>query len=284
MDASFEIVECLLKASELLLKMPQPEKQRVIMCFASEHAADYVLLIEHYTDAEAVETNKLAQVDFCSKRFTTRQMLLTMYARDSLAIRFAFDEFGPILWRTKKPFIAMTSDKTLTTFFQAKHIPLSLWNYCDQTLQFICVTAHVPGVEDPAAKYLSRREIRPEDRKCFKFTDSVPVFQVNFDIASKTPKHKEDETDYYTHDEADENIQKHRSNTSDGKPSDQKEHKHPIATKIDVHQMTAHGDTGHQKTSLKDQMTFVRLVNTGSWPLRVTNCVTTSATFLWDVV
>ena len=39
----------------------------VIMCYASEHAADYVLLIKEYTDAEAGETNKLAQVDFVRK-------------------------------------------------------------------------------------------------------------------------------------------------------------------------------------------------------------------------
>ena len=89
------------------------------------------------------------------------------------------------------------------------------------------------------------------------------MFQVFFDMTSKTPKQKEDETDYYPHDEADENIRKHRSNTSEGEASDQKEQEHSIATKNDVHQMTAHGDIGHQKTSLKGKMTFVRLVNTG---------------------
>ena len=91
----------------------------------------------------------------------------------------------------------MTDNKSLTRFFQAKHIPPSLWNFCDQTLQFNFLLANVPGVENPAADYLSRIEIRPEDRVHSKLTDTIPIHRIEIDIASRTPKQEEDEPDYF---------------------------------------------------------------------------------------
>ena len=91
----------------------------------------------------------------------------------------------------------MTDNKALTRFFQARHIPPSLWNFCDQTLQFNFSLAHVPGVESPAADYLFRLEIRPDERVHLKLTDSIPVHHTEVDIASKTPKQEEDEPDYF---------------------------------------------------------------------------------------
>ena len=57
--------------------------------------------------------------------------------------------------------------------------------------------AHVPGVENPAADYLSRLEIRPEDRVRLKLTDTIPIHRIEIDIASRTPKQEEDEPDYF---------------------------------------------------------------------------------------
>ena len=120
-----------------------------------------------------------------------------MYAKEFLAMHFAFDEFGHILWGSKKPIIVMTDNKALTRFFQAKHFPPSFWNFCDQTLQFNFLLAHVPGVENPAADYLSRLEIRPEDRVHLKLTDTIPIDRIEIDIASRTLKQEEDEPDYF---------------------------------------------------------------------------------------
>ena len=57
--------------------------------------------------------------------------------------------------------------------------------------------AHVPGVENPAVDYLSRREIRPEDRVHLKLTNTIPIHRIEIDIASRTPKQEEDEPDYF---------------------------------------------------------------------------------------
>ena len=72
------------------LRLPLPEKQLVIMCDASEHAAGYVLLIEDYTEVNDTKTKAYAPVAFGSKRFTTGQMSLTMYAKEFLAMHFRF--------------------------------------------------------------------------------------------------------------------------------------------------------------------------------------------------
>ena len=90
----------------------------------------------------------------------------TMFAKEFLAMHFAFDEFAHILWGVKKPTIVMTDNKALTRFFQSKRIPPKLWKYCDQTLQFefVFVLAYVPGTENPAADYLSRLDIRPKEK------------------------------------------------------------------------------------------------------------------------
>ena len=100
-------------------------------------------------------------------------------------------------------------------------------------------------------------EIRPDDRIHLKLTDTVPVFHVEIDIASKTPKQGEHQTDYYPHDVVDAKIRKIRSNTRDNEPSGQIEQEQSTPTENDAHQTTAHGATGHQRTSAENQMIFV---------------------------
>ena len=195
-DAIFDINENLARAAKLSLRLPLPDTQLVIMCDASEHAAGYVLLIEDYTESNNDKKKTYAPVAFGSQRFTEGQMSLTMYAKEFLAMHFAFDEFADILWGVKKPTIVMTDNKALSRFFQSKRIPPKLWNHCDQALQFDFVLAHVPGVENPAADYLSRLDINPEDRIHLKLNDQIPVHYIEIDLAAKTPKQDDDEEDY----------------------------------------------------------------------------------------
>ena len=195
-DAIFDINQNLARAAKLSLRLPLPDKQLVIMCDASEHAAGYVLLIEDYTEANDGQKKTYAPVPFSSQRFTEGQMSLTMYAKEFLAMHFAFDEFAHIRWGVKKPTIVMTDNQTLTRFLQSKRIPPKLWNHCDQALQFDFVLAHVPGVENPAADYLSRLDINPEDRIHLKLNDQISVHYIEIDLAAKTPKQDDDEEDY----------------------------------------------------------------------------------------
>ena len=113
-DAIFDINENLANAAKMSVRLPLPDKQLVIMCDASEHAAGYVLLIGDYTETNDGPTKSYAPVAFGSQRFTEGQMSLTMYAKEFLAMHFAFDEFAYILWGVKKPTIVMTDNKALT--------------------------------------------------------------------------------------------------------------------------------------------------------------------------
>ena len=106
------------------------------LCDASEHAAGYVLLIEDYTEKDGGTLKSYAPVVFVSQRFTEGKMSLTMYAKEFLAMQFAFDEFAHMLWGVKKAIIVMTDNKALNRFFQSKRIPPKMWNYCDQAMQF----------------------------------------------------------------------------------------------------------------------------------------------------
>ena len=170
-DAIFDINENLANAAKMSLRLPLPDKQLVIMCDASEHAAGYVPLIEDYTETNDGPTKSYAPVAFGSEKFTEDQMSLTMYAKEFLTMHFAFDEFAHILRGVKTPTIVMTDNKALTRFFQSKRIPPNLWNYCDQTLQFDFVLARVSGVKNPAADYLSRIDIHPKNRIPLKLQD-----------------------------------------------------------------------------------------------------------------
>ena len=85
--------------------------------------------------------------------------------------------------------------KSPTRFFQSKRIPPKLWKYCNQALQLDFVLAHVPGIDNPAADYLSRNDINPQDRIHFKLHDQIPMFKVETDLASKTPKQDDDGKD-----------------------------------------------------------------------------------------
>ena len=94
----------------------------------------------------------------------------------------------------------MTDNKAATQFFQAKQIPPKLWNFCDQVLHFNFILAHVPGIENPAADYLSRLDVAPANRVSLRLTDSIPIDRIELNMASKTPK-QDDEQDIFNPDE-----------------------------------------------------------------------------------
>ena len=95
-----------------------------------------------------------APVAFGSKTFSPSQLKMSIYAKEFLAIYFAFMEYSHILWGSSKPTIVLTDNKSVTRFFQTKMIPPSLWNACDFVLQFHFKIAHVPGRMNTAADFL----------------------------------------------------------------------------------------------------------------------------------
>ena len=132
-----EINKALDRCCELALKQPLPNKQIALMTDARFSAAGYAVLIEDDPLEKYTSTRKsFAPVAYGSKTFSPTQLKMSIYAKEFLAIFFAFKEFWHIFWGTPKPVIKLTDKKSVTRFFQSKIIPPTLWNACDYVIQF----------------------------------------------------------------------------------------------------------------------------------------------------
>ena len=92
-----EINKALDRCCELALKQPLPNKQIALMTDASISAAGYAVLIEDDPLEKYTSTRKaFAPVAYGSKTFSPTQLKMSIYAKEFLAIFFAFKEFGHI--------------------------------------------------------------------------------------------------------------------------------------------------------------------------------------------
>ena len=116
-----EINRALDKCCDLALQQSIPNKQIALMTDASFGAAGYAVLIEDDPNQKFTSLRKsYAPVAYGSKTFNPAQIKMSIYAKEFLAIYFAFKEFGHIFWGAPKPFIILTDNKAVTRFFQTK--------------------------------------------------------------------------------------------------------------------------------------------------------------------
>ena len=179
----------LYNACSMTLRLPIKEKQYVIMADASYYAAGYVLLIDDYccTAKSTSPRKQYAPVSFGSKVFEAGQLKLSIYAKEFLAVHFALQTFGHIVWGIQKPILILTDNRALTRFFQAKTIPSSLWSCVDHVLSFNFFLGHIPGKTNVAADYLSRIHINPQEKQQLRISDRLPVKNVEIECSVKTP-------------------------------------------------------------------------------------------------
>ena len=72
-----------------------------------------------------------------------------------------------------------------TRFLQTKIITPPLWNACDFVIQFNFTIAHIPGKNNTAADYLSRKDMDPTEKLVLKIravVETQPI-EVNFQSA-----------------------------------------------------------------------------------------------------
>ena len=171
-----EINRPLDKCCDLALRQPIPNKQIALMTDASFGAAGYAVLIDDDPSQKfTLIRNSYAPVAYGSKTFTPAQMKMSIYAKDSLAIYFAFKEFGRIFQGAPKPVIILTDNKAVTRFFQTKVVPPVLWNACDYVIQFNFVKGHIPG----AQKNCSRLFVPPRSRPQRQISHENPRRRTN---------------------------------------------------------------------------------------------------------
>ena len=160
-----QINQSLKNACGLALRQPTPDKQYVLMTDANFKSAGYALMIEEDPDERLTSVRETyTPVEFGSKTFSPAQIKMSVYSKEFLAIYFAFTEYVHIPWKTTKPTIVLTDNKSVTKFFQTNMIPPALWNACDFLLQFRFIIAHVPGQMNTAADFVSRLDVNPKDK------------------------------------------------------------------------------------------------------------------------
>ena len=178
-----EINRDLDRCSQLALKQPLPNKQLVLMTDASFTAAGYAILTKDHPNQKYISVKKsYAPIAYGSKNFTPSQLEMSIYAKEFLAIYYAFKEFRHIFWGTPQPVIIFTDNKSVTRFFQTKIIPPPLWNACDFVVQFNFIIAHIPGKNNTAADYLSRMEMDPTEKLVLKIREDVETRPIEVNV------------------------------------------------------------------------------------------------------
>ena len=170
---------------KLVLKQPIKNKQLIVMTDASFTAAGYAIMIEDDPDLKLQSRRKTyAPIAFGSKTFNPTQLKMSKYAKEFLAIYFAFSEFGHLMWGSVFPVIVLTDNRSITRFFQTKLIPPALWNACDYVLQYNFVIAHVARAMNTAADFLSRAESNPTEKLKMNIHNDVNTKTIEVNIQS----------------------------------------------------------------------------------------------------
>ena len=142
-------------------------------------------MIEDSPDQKIQSKRKTyAPVAFGSKIFSPAQLKMSIYSKEFSANYIAFVEFTHILWETTKPPFVLTHNKSVTRFFQTKSIPPSLWNECDFVLQFNFKIAHIAGLVNTAADFLSRLELKVTERIRLKIREDVQTTTIEVTTSS----------------------------------------------------------------------------------------------------
>ena len=168
---------------------------------------------------------------------------MSIYAKEFLAIFFAFKEFGHIFWGTPEPVIILTDNKSGTRFFQTKIIPPTLWNACDYVIQFNFTKAHIPGKNNTAADYLSRLEISPKEKLFLRIREDIPTTPIELHVQSAGVS--EEEQIFYTEDddETEEQILQRKKDARDN-PANQ-------LPDISFEKFTTHKSDYHKLSTLQ---------------------------------
>ena len=176
------------QATDITLRLPKPGLQYVILCDASYHGTGFVLMVENYVKTDNKGQMKTyAPVSFGSRLFNTAQLKFSIYYEDFLALNLVLDHFSHFIWRSSKPVINLTDNRSLTQFFRAKTIPPSDWNFLDRVMAFNIIIAHIPGKANYSAFFLSRMQTDPSASLSLKLTNKIPVREIQIDTTAKVP-------------------------------------------------------------------------------------------------
>ena len=151
----------------------------------------------------------------------------------------AFLEFAHILRETSKPTIVLTHNISVTRFFQTRAIPPSLWKACDYVLQFTFKLAHIGGSVNTAVDFLSRLELKVNEKIHVKNREDVPAMPL--EITTSSSDVADEEQFFFTQtngkDETGEQILK-RKEQSQKKAAERVVNREPSSMKPSIKEFT----------------------------------------------
>ena len=155
-------------------------------------------MIEDNPDQKIQSKRKTyAPVAFGYKIFSRAQLKMSIYSKELFAIYMAFLEFAHILREATKPTIVLTDNKSVTSFFQTKAIPPTLWNACDYRLQFNFKIAHIAGSVNTAADFLSRLELQVTEKIRLKIGEDIQTTPI--EVTTSSSDIADEEQIFFTH-------------------------------------------------------------------------------------
>ena len=239
-EAFDSINKALSDACELALKQPNAGKQLVLMTDASVRSAGYALMIEDNPDQKILSKRKTyALVAFGSKILPPAQLRMSIYSEEFLAIYMAFLEFAHISWETTKSTIVLTDNKSVTRLFQTKAIPPSLWNACDNVLQFNFKIAHIAGSVNTAADFFSRLELKVTERIRLKIREDVQTTPI--EVTTYSSDVAEEEQFFFTQTDGEVETEEQtleRKEQSRKKATEWVAHEEPSSMKPNINELT----------------------------------------------
>ena len=107
-----ELKHELKRICQMTLRLPKVGCQYVIRADASYYAAGFVLMIEDYVTNKAGKEMKVySPVTIGYKIFQPAQLKLSIYAKEFLAVHFAFDNFAYLIWGAEKLVLVLTDNR-----------------------------------------------------------------------------------------------------------------------------------------------------------------------------
>ena len=88
-------------------------------------------------------------------------------------------------------------NKSATRFFQTKAIPSALWNACDYVLQFNFKIAHIAGLVNTAADFLSRLELKVTEKIRLKMREDIHTTRI--EVTNSSSDVADEEQIFFTH-------------------------------------------------------------------------------------
>ena len=103
--------------------MAEPNCQFVSISDASFYEAGFILLIEDYHEqSKNADEKSYAPVAFVSHLFSPAELKFSIYVKEFLSIKLAFESFEHYIWGvSNKPVIVLSDNKSVTRFFPNKN-------------------------------------------------------------------------------------------------------------------------------------------------------------------